>query len=187
MFWHGPNSFQDKPQELSHPRFFYGHPHWFQESPIADNSSTDKQTDPQNNDTPQSKKLQETKPHQEKGTVRIQDLPVQDPATTITSSRQTCSIIRWMDSPAMDPNDSTSNEDLPDTDDNNRDKVIHDKANKVLKEKSGDYTITYLVEGFAGLLPVWPFNEFPISLPGIIIDDRMTQYFCCVSALLERF
>jgi hypothetical protein len=55
------------------------------------------------------------------------------------------------------------------------DSVIHNKANKLLKEvKSGHEVHSFYVEDFAGLFPVWPIIELTMSLTGQTKDERMT-------------
>jgi hypothetical protein len=48
---------------------------------------------------------------------------------------------------------------------NGKDKVIHNKTHKVLKEMTGDHYIEFRVEDFASLFPIWPIVEFPLPPP----------------------
>jgi hypothetical protein len=64
--------------------------------------------------------------------------------------------------------------------------MIHDKIINVLKGKSSDHTITYLVEDFSGLFPVWPIIKFNISLCGNTKDEMMNQYVWGLSAIFRE-
>jgi hypothetical protein len=64
------------------------------------------------------------------------------------------------------------------------DSVIHDKANRLLKEvKIGHEVHGFYVEDFAGLFPVWPIIELAISPTGQTKDERMTQFVKCITSL----
>jgi hypothetical protein len=64
------------------------------------------------------------------------------------------------------------------------DSVVHDRANKLLKEvKSGHEAYCYHVEDFAGLFPVWPIIELAMTPTGQTMDERMTQFVRCVTNL----
>jgi hypothetical protein len=65
------------------------------------------------------------------------------------------------------------------------DSVIHDKANRLLKEvKSGHEVHSFYIEDFAGLFPVWPIIELAMSPTGQTKDERMTQFVKCITSLL---
>ncbi len=64
------------------------------------------------------------------------------------------------------------------------DSIIHDKANKLLKEvKSGHKVHSYYVKDFAGLFPVWLIIELATSPTGQTNDERMTQFVKCITSL----
>ena len=64
------------------------------------------------------------------------------------------------------------------------DSVVHDRANKLLKEvRSGHEAYYYHVEDFAGLFLVWPIIELAMSPIGQTKDERMTQFVKCVTSL----
>ncbi len=59
----------------------------------------------------------------------------------------------------------------------NKDRVVHNAPNKLLKEIKGGMIVgTYHVESFAGLLPVWPIVEMAMTPTSASKDDRMAQF-----------
>ena len=85
-------------------------------------------------------------------------------------------------------NDSTANETqfLANFLNNGKEKVIHGKTHKVLKEMTGNYFTELHTKGFSGLFPAWPIVEFDLAPSGAYKDTRMTQYVRCILALFEE-
>jgi hypothetical protein len=68
--------------------------------------------------------------------------------------------------------------------DNNR--VIHDKSNRLLKEMTGGHLTEFNIKDFAGLFPVWPIVELAFAPSRASKDKRMTQYVCSILALFGK-
>jgi hypothetical protein len=57
-----------------------------------------------------------------------------------------------------------------------KDKVIHNKSNKLWKEMTGGHRTEFHVKDFASLFPVWLIVKLAIAPSGASKDERMTQY-----------
>ncbi len=117
------------------------------------------------------------------GAVRINKTPPHDnpsnPNAPTQSTKPTQSILRKStDTLQSQLNDSLSNNTQFSTNSLNegKDKDIHDKSHKVLKEMTGGHLTKFHAKDFASLFPVWPIVKFALAPTGASKDKRMTQY-----------